>query len=65
MKGSDCMKNKCDIARIIKTKKSERTIIEQALLDDWFDKWFKTPIRIVIFPAALIVRLYKWTYYEE
>lgn len=51
-----------NIWKIINTKKDERTMLEQAKLDDWLYKWIGTPIRIIIFPAMLIVKLYKWTY---
>lgn len=54
--------NDKDIWRIIKTKKSERTIIETALLYDWKDRWLFTINRIIIFPFALVIKLYKWTF---
>lgn len=54
-----------NIWKIIKTKKDERTMMEQARLDDWLYKWIGTPIRIIIFPIMLIVKLYKWTYNIE
>ena len=53
-----------DIWRIIKKKKSDRTIREKMILSDWIYK-ICTPIRIIIFPVVLIVRLYKWTYNNE
>ena len=53
-----------DIWRIIKTKKSERTLRERLILSDWLYK-LAAPIRIIIFPLALIVRLYKWTYNND
>ena len=54
-----------NIWKIIRTKKDERSILEQAILDDWLWKWFVTPIRIIIFPIMLLVKLYKWTYDME
>lgn len=50
------------IWRILRMKKSERTIREQVQLNDWICKWVGLPIRILIFPVMLIVKLYKWTY---
>ena len=50
------------IWNITRKKKDERTIREQAELNDWFYKWVLTPIRIVIFPIMLLVKLYKWVY---
>ena len=50
------------IWKILRTKKSERTIREQAELNDFFYNWIGLPIRIIIFPVMLIVKLYKWTY---
>lgn len=50
------------IWEIIKTKKKDRTIIEQLNLDHWLYTWIGTPLRILAFPIMLIVKLYKWTY---
>ena len=50
-----------DIRKILKTKKCERTILEQVTLDDWL--WdIAAPLRIIIFPVKFIIKLYKWTY---
>lgn len=51
--------------KIATKKKSERTVMERVKLADWIDKWICPPIRVVIFPIMLIVRLYRWTYWEE
>lgn len=51
-----------EIWGILKKKKSERTKWETIVLEDWRDQGFCAPIRIIIFPIALIVKLYKWTY---
>lgn len=50
------------IWKILRAKKSERTIREQAELADFLYKWVGSLIRIIIFPVMLIVKLYKWTY---
>jgi hypothetical protein len=54
--------NDKEIWRIIKTKKSERTAMEKVSLHDWKDQWVFTINRIIIFPFALIIKLYKWTF---
>jgi hypothetical protein len=56
------MSKNTTIWEIIKKKKVNRTILEQAVLDDWVYKWFGTPIRIIIFPVMLLVKLYKRAY---
>lgn len=50
------------IWKIITTKKNDRNPYEQAELEDWLFAWFGTPIRVIIFPVMLLVKLYKWTY---
>lgn len=50
------------IWKIITTKKKDRNPYEQAELDDWLFVWIGTPIRVVLFPIMLLVKLYKWTY---
>lgn len=46
----------------IRTKKSERTAIQHAIIDDL--KWWVLvfPSTIIFFPVMLLRRLYKWTY---
>lgn len=51
--------------KIATKKKSERTVLERVKLSDWVNKWICPPIRVLIFPFALLVRLYRWTYWEE
>lgn len=51
-----------NIWRIIRTRKSERTLMDQLTLDDWVYECAAAPIRVIIFPIMLVVKLYKWTY---
>lgn len=53
-----------NIWRIIKTKKSERTVVDKLILSEWIYTWLGAPIRVIIFPIMLVVKLYKWTYNE-
>lgn len=55
-------KTNSSIWRIMITKKRNRTVWEQLELTDWINKWIGTPIRIIVFPIALVVKLYRWTY---
>ena len=50
------------ILEIMRKKKCDRNIMEQCMLKDWIYNVFGTPIRIIVFPVALLVKLYKWTY---
>lgn len=50
------------ILGIIKTKKSDRTFIQQAILDDWVWKWFGIPIGIIMYPVTLLYQLREWAY---
>lgn len=51
-----------NIWRIIRTRKSERTLVDQLTLNDWVYTWVGAPIRVILFPIMLVVKLYKWTY---
>ena len=50
------------IWKILRTKKGERTVREKAELNDFIYNWLGKPIRVIMFPVMLIVKLYKWTY---
>lgn len=54
--------NDKEVWRIIKKKKSERIAWEKVMLYDWKYKWIFAPIRLIMFPFALVIKLYKWTY---
>lgn len=50
------------IWRIIRKKKSERSIREDLVLHGWLFDTLVTPFRIILFPIILLVKAYKWTY---
>lgn len=45
-------------------KWKEMSFYEKAVLMDIIHKW-SLPIRILVFPIALMVKLYKWVYSED
>lgn len=50
---------------IAKKRRGELKPIEELELIEWFDMVFGTPIRVLLFPVMLIVKLYKWTYEDR
>jgi hypothetical protein len=50
---------------IARKKKSERTLLEHSRLTGWINKWICPPIRVIIFPIMLFIRLYDWIYWED
>ena len=45
-------------------KWKDMSFYERVVLMNIIHKW-ALPIRILVFPVALLVKLYKWTYSEE
>lgn len=45
-------------------KRKDMTLYERAVRADKIYKW-GLPVRIIIFPVMLIIKLYKWTYNED
>ena len=45
-------------------KWKDMTFYEKAVFMEIIHKW-TLPIRIIVFPIALLVKLYKWTYSNE